>query len=69
MTTSTSMRASIALLVWLGITLGVGYSLREGITRIFGPDTWWMVAGWLGLITGLIHFLALMILARQPRRD
>jgi hypothetical protein len=60
-------RAGIALLVWLGITLGAGYFLREGITRTFGPDTWWMVAGWLGLIIGLIHFLAIMILARQPQ--
>lgn len=67
MTTSASMRASMALLVWLGITLGAGYFLRDGITRTFGPDTWWMVAGWCGLIIGLIHFLVIMILARQPR--
>ena len=44
------MRASIALIVWLGIALGIGYFLRDGITRTFGPDTWWMVAGWIGLI-------------------
>ena len=67
MTTSASMRASIALLVWLGLMLGAGYFLRDGITRIFGPDTWWMVAGWLGLIAGLIHLLVILILARQPR--
>ena len=62
------MRASIALIVWLGITRGIGYFLRDGITRTFGPDTWWMVAGWLGLIIGLIHFLGVLILARQPQR-
>jgi len=67
MTTSASMRAAIALIVWLGLALGAGYFLRDGITRTFGPDTWWMVAGWCGLIIGLIHFLAIMILARQPR--
>lgn len=67
MTSSALMRAAIALIVWLGIALGAGYFLRDGITRTFGPDTWWMVAGWLGLIFGLIHFLAIMIMARQPR--
>jgi hypothetical protein len=67
MTTSASMRAGIALIVWLGIALGAGYLLRDGLARTFGPDTWWMVAGWLGLIIGLIHFLAILILARQPR--
>lgn len=68
MNTSAAKRACIALLVWLGLMLGAGYFLRDGITRTFGPDTWWMVAGWLGLIIGLIHFLAIMILARQPQR-
>ncbi len=67
MTNSSFMRAAIALIVWLGIALGAGYFMRDGITRTFGPDTWWMVAGWCGLIIGLIHFLAIMILARQPR--
>lgn len=67
MKTSASMRASIALLVWLGLMLGAGFFMRDVITRIFGPDTWWMVAGWLGLITGLIHLLVILILARQPR--
>lgn len=69
MTGSAANRASIALFLWLALTLGAGYFLRDGLTRTFGPDTWWMVAGWLGLIIGLIHFLALMILARQPRRS
>jgi len=59
------MRAAIALIVWLGIALGAGYFMRDGITRTFGPDTWWMVAGWCGLIIGLIHFLLVLILARQ----
>jgi len=67
MATSASMRASIAIIIWLTITLGAGYFLRDGITRTFGPDTWWMIAGWLGLIIGLIHFLVLMILSRQSR--
>lgn len=67
MTNSASMRAAIALIVWLGVALGAGYFMRDGITRTFGPDTWWMVAGWLGLIIGLIHFLVVLILARQPR--
>ena len=69
MKTSASMRAGIALIVWLGISLGAGYFSRDGIARTFGPDTWWMVAGWLGLIIGLIHFLVVLILARQPRID
>ena len=69
MNISATMRAGIALVMWLGITLGAGYFLRDGLTRTFGPDTWWMVAGWLGLIIGLIHFLVLMILARQPHID
>lgn len=68
MKTSATLRAGMALLVWLGIMLGAGFFMRDGITRTFGPDTWWMVAGWLGLILGLIHFLAIMILARQPAR-
>jgi len=67
MTTSASVRTSIALIVWVGIALGAGYFMRDGIARTFGPDTWWMVAGWLGLIIGLIHFLVVLILARQPR--
>ncbi len=66
MKTSAIRRASMALLLWLGISLGAGYLLRDGLARTFGPDTWWMVAGWMGLIIGLIHFLAVMILARQP---
>jgi len=65
MTNSSFMRAAIALIVWLGIALGAGYFMRDGITRTFGPDTWWMVAGWCGLIIGLIHFLLVLILARQ----
>lgn len=67
MTTASATRASVALWVWLGFALGAGYFLRDGITRTFGPDTWWLVAGWLGLIVGLMHFLVLLILARQPR--
>lgn len=66
MDTSALMRASLALLVWLGILLGLGYFMRMGIAGIFGPDTWWMVAGWAGMMLGLIHFLAILILARQP---
>ena len=52
----------------LGITLGTGYFLRDGITHTFGPDTWRMVADWFGLIIGLSHFLEVLILARQPQR-
>ena len=66
MKTSTSMRAGIALIAWLGIALGAGYFLRDGLARTFGPDTWWMITGWLGLIVGLIHFLVVLILVRQP---
>lgn len=65
MTTSVSMRAGAALIFWLGIALGAGYFMRDGISRTFGPDTWWMVAGWCGLIMGLIHFLLVLIMARQ----
>ena len=66
---SSVMRAGIALFLWLGIMLGMGYFLRDGITHLFGPDTWWMVAGWAGFMLGLIHFLAILILARQPVRN
>ena len=66
---SSVMRAGIALFLWLGIMLGVGYFLRNGIAHLFGSDTWWMVAGWAGLMLGLIHFLAILILARQPVRN
>lgn len=69
MSTSVLMRASFALLVWLGIMLGLGYFMRQGVASIFGPDTWWMVAGWAGMMLGLIHFLAILILARQPGVD
>lgn len=67
MAASSVTRASAALLVWLGFALGTGYFLRDGIARTFGPDTWWLVAGWFGLMVGLMHFLVLLILARQPR--
>jgi hypothetical protein len=67
MVNSASMRASIALIAWMGISLGAGFLTREGISRTFGPDSWWMVAGWCGLIIGLIHFLVLLIMARQPQ--
>ncbi len=67
MSTAVLIRASVALLVWLGILLGLGYFMRLGIAAIFGPDTWWLVAGWAGMMVGMIHFLAILILARQPR--
>ena len=66
MSTAVLIRASVALLVWLGLLLGLGYFMRQGIAGVFGPDTWWMVAGWAGMMIGLIHFLAVLILARQP---
>ncbi len=65
MNTSVLMRAGAVLLAWLGIMLGAGYFVRQGIASTFGPDTWWMVAGWVGMVLGLIHFLAVLILARQ----
>lgn len=69
MNTSVLMRAGFALLIWLGLMLGLGYFMRQGVASIFGPDTWWMVAGWAGMMLGLIHFLAILILARQPHID
>lgn len=67
MNASTHQKATIALLLWLAVTLGAGYFLRQPIERIFGPDSWWMVMGWLGAVAGLIHFLLILVLARQPR--
>lgn len=67
MTFSTSTRAAIALLVWLLGALGTGYFARHGIENIFGPDSWWLVTGWLGAIAGLVHFLLILIFARRPR--
>lgn len=67
MSTAVLLRASVALLVWLGLLLGLGYFMRQGIAGVFGPDTWWLVAGWAGMMVGMIHFLAILILARQPR--
>ena len=69
MNTSVLMRAGFALLIWLGLMLGLGYFMRQGVASIFGTDTWWMVAGWAGMMLGLIHFLAILILARQPHID
>ena len=69
MSASVLLRASSALLIWVGILLGAGYFMRQGIANIFGPDTWWMVAGWAGMMIGLIHFLAILILARQPAQS
>lgn len=67
MNSSTSMRATIALLLWVAGALGVGYFSRQGIENIFGPDSWWLVTGWLGVVIGLVHFLIILVFARQPR--
>lgn len=67
MTSSTVMRAAIASLVWLLAALGIGYFARHGIESLFGPDSWWLVSGWLGAIIGLVNFLLILIFARQPR--
>lgn len=64
---SSSMRATTALLVWLLLAIGIGYFARQGLERIFGPDTWWLVTGWAGAVIGLMHFLLILIFARQPR--
>jgi hypothetical protein len=61
------MRAAIALLLWVAGALGAGYFSRHGIEQIFGPDSWWLVTGWLGAVIGLFHFLLILILARKPR--
>jgi hypothetical protein len=44
MNSSTSMRATIALLLWVAGALGVGYFSRHGIENIFGPDSSWSSA-------------------------
>jgi len=62
------MRASIALLLWVAGALGAGYYARHGIENIFGADTWWLVTGWIGVVIGLVHFLIILVFARQPRR-
>ena len=67
MNSSTMIRATIALMVWLLGALGAGYYARHGIENIFGPESWWLVSGWIGAITGLIHFLIMLVFARQPR--
>jgi len=69
MNASTAMRAMIALLLWVIGVLGVGYYARHGIENIFGPDSWWLVTGWLGVVIGLVHFLIILVFARQPRRS
>lgn len=67
MNSSTSMRATIALLLWVAGALSVGYFSRHGIENIFGPDSWWLVTGWIGVVIGLVHFLVILVFARQPR--
>ena len=67
MPSAVPMRAMIALLVWVLGTLGAGYYLRHGIENLFGADSWWLVSGWIGVLTGLIHFLIILVFARQPR--
>lgn len=67
MTSSTPMRATIALLIWVVGALSAGYFWRHGIENIFGPDSWWLVTGWIGVVIGLVHFLIIFIFARQPR--
>lgn len=67
MPAKTAIRATIALLAWVAGALGTGYYSRAGIEQIFGPDSWWLVTGWLGVVIGLVHFLIIFIFARQPR--
>lgn len=62
------MRATIALLVWVAGPLSAGYFSRHGIESIFGPDSWWLVTGWIGVVIGLMHFVVILVFARQPRR-
>jgi len=64
---STATRASLALLIWIVIALGMGYYARQSIENIFGADTWWLVTGWIGVIVGLVHFLVILVLAHQPQ--
>ena len=68
MTLSPMMRAMLALLVWTVLALATGYYARTGIEKIFGPDSWWLVTGWIGIIVGLVHFLIILVFARQPQR-
>ena len=67
MTLSPMMRAILALLVWTVLALAAGYYARTGIENIFGPDSWWLVTGWVGAIVGLVHFLIILVFARQPQ--
>jgi len=67
MNTSTLTRAILALLIWTVVALGAGYYARQGIENIFGPESWWLVTAWVGLIVGLVHFLVILVFARQPR--
>ena len=59
-------KAVISLIVWMIIALGLGFFNQDGITRTFGPDTWWLVMGWAGLVLGLMNFLWVLIMARKP---
>lgn len=63
-----SRRATIALLIWVAAALSAGYYGRHGIENIFGPDSWWLVTGWIGIVIGLVHFVIILIFARQTRR-
>ena len=65
MTSSTPMRATIAADLGGRCTHAV-YLWRHGIENIFGPDSWWLVTGWIGVVIGLVHFLIIFIFARQP---
>ena len=67
MTAAASKHATIALMAWLIGALALGYFYRNGIEYIFGPDSWWLVAGWVGAIGGLFHFLIVLVFSRQPR--
>lgn len=67
MTATATKHATIALMAWLIGALALGYFYRNGIEYIFGPDSWWLVSGWVGAIGGLFHFLIVLVFARQPR--
>lgn len=64
---SPMMRAILALLVWTALALAAGFYARYGIENIFGPDSWWLVTGWIGVVVGLVHFLIILVFARQPQ--
>jgi hypothetical protein len=65
MDSKTGLKASIALVVWVGVGMALGFASRDDITRVLGPDVWLIAGLWAGAIVGLMNVLVVLIRARQ----